>query len=169
MSQKCGGLGLNGIQLKWIIDNHTIWKNQNPGSRFGATCKTALQSSPFTAKMGQMGWIGLAVELVAPKWHQRFLFFQLPWVHRCQTFILVEIHCPHTFWTYYFFRKWCETQWPYTICDWYKSRQSRFINTFVMITFDANDVRSCDYKTTLNVLWSISTKGQLISEWNFNV
>ena len=55
----------------------------------------------------------------------------------------------------------CQTQWPYTICDWYKSRQSRFINTFVMITFDANDVRSCDYKTTLNVLWSISTKSWL--------
>ena len=55
----------------------------------------------------------------------------------------------------------CQTQWPYTICDWYKSRQSRFINSFVMITFDANDVRSCDYATSLNVLWSISTKSWL--------
>ena len=28
---------INVFHIKWIIGNHGIWKNQNPGGRFGAT------------------------------------------------------------------------------------------------------------------------------------
>ena len=35
--EKCVGIGLNGFHIKWIIGTHCNWKNQNPGSRFGAT------------------------------------------------------------------------------------------------------------------------------------
>ena len=35
--EKFGCLDLNDFHLKWIIGNHGSWKNQNPGSRFGAT------------------------------------------------------------------------------------------------------------------------------------
>ena len=38
------------------------------------------QFSLFTAKMGQMGWIGSAVLLVAPKRPPGFWFFQWPWM-----------------------------------------------------------------------------------------
>ena len=38
------------------------------------------QSSQFTAKIGQMRWIGGAVWLVAPKRPPEFWFFELPWV-----------------------------------------------------------------------------------------
>ena len=48
------------------------------------------QSRPFTAKMGQMGWIGSAAWLVAPNSHKDFNFFNC---YGCQTFILAEIHC----------------------------------------------------------------------------
>jgi len=36
--------------------------------------KQACQSSPFTSKMRQMGWIGSAIWLVAPKRPPGFLF-----------------------------------------------------------------------------------------------
>ena len=52
---KMGGLSLNGIQLKWIIGTHSNWKNQNPWSRFGATCKTALPTQPIYHKNGPNG------------------------------------------------------------------------------------------------------------------
>ena len=32
MSKKLGGLGLNGIKLKWIIGTHGNWKNQKSWS-----------------------------------------------------------------------------------------------------------------------------------------
>ena len=35
--QKCARIGLNSFHVKWIIGIHCNWKNQNPGSRFGAT------------------------------------------------------------------------------------------------------------------------------------
>ena len=38
------------------------------------------QSSPFTSRLGQIGQIGSAVQLVAPKVPQNFDFFQVPWV-----------------------------------------------------------------------------------------
>ena len=34
--QKIGGIGLDGIHLKWIIGTDGNWKNQNPGGSFGA-------------------------------------------------------------------------------------------------------------------------------------
>ena len=33
--QRIEGLGLNGIELKWIIGTHGNWKNQNPGGQIG--------------------------------------------------------------------------------------------------------------------------------------
>ena len=56
-----GRLGLNGIKLKWIIGTHGNWKNQNSGGRLELQAKQLRQSSPFTSKMDQMGWIGSAV------------------------------------------------------------------------------------------------------------
>ena len=35
--EKCVGMGLNDFHIKWIIGTHCNWKNQNPGSPFGAT------------------------------------------------------------------------------------------------------------------------------------
>ena len=35
--QKCEHMGLNGFHINSIIGIHCIWKNQNPGSPFGAT------------------------------------------------------------------------------------------------------------------------------------
>ena len=35
--QKCACMGLNVFHIKWIIGIHCNWKNQNPGSPFGAT------------------------------------------------------------------------------------------------------------------------------------
>ena len=40
--KKYEGKSSNGFHIKWIIGTHGNWKNQNAGSRFGATCKTAL-------------------------------------------------------------------------------------------------------------------------------
>jgi hypothetical protein len=36
--------------------------------------------SPFGSFLWEMGWIGFAVQLVAPKRPPGFLFFPLPWV-----------------------------------------------------------------------------------------
>ena len=47
MSNKLGGIWLNGNQLKWIIGTHSNWKNQNPAGRFGATSWTALPIWPI--------------------------------------------------------------------------------------------------------------------------
>ena len=35
--QKCARMGLDGFHIKWMIGIHCNWKNQNPGSCFGAT------------------------------------------------------------------------------------------------------------------------------------
>ena len=35
--KKCARMGFNGFHIKWIIGTNCNWKNQNPGSRFGAT------------------------------------------------------------------------------------------------------------------------------------
>ena len=56
------------------------------------TAKQHCQFSLFTAKMGQIGWIGSAVYLVTPKRPTRFWFFQLPWVPNLR-FSWTEIHC----------------------------------------------------------------------------
>ena len=70
-----GGLGLNGIKLKWIIGTHGNWKNQNPSSNFKyqsqpkfAYCistqanyvlelpaRQHCQSTQFTSKIKQIG------------------------------------------------------------------------------------------------------------------
>jgi hypothetical protein len=55
MSKKCGGLCLNGIQTRLIICTYSNQKNQNPGSRFGATCKTAMPIQPIYHKNGPDG------------------------------------------------------------------------------------------------------------------
>jgi hypothetical protein len=34
--QKCEGKSSHGFHIKWIIGTHGNWKNQNPGSCFGA-------------------------------------------------------------------------------------------------------------------------------------
>ena len=50
----------------------------------GAVCELPAiqycQSSPFTSKLGQIGQIGSAVQLIAPKWLPGFSFSQLSWV-----------------------------------------------------------------------------------------
>ena len=61
MSKNCGGLGLNGIQLKGIISTNCNWKNQNPGSPLRATSWTALPIWPIWPKFEVNGWIGSAV------------------------------------------------------------------------------------------------------------
>ena len=53
--------GLNGIQLKWIIDTNSNQKNPNPGRQFGATYKTALPVQPIYRKNGPNGPNGSAV------------------------------------------------------------------------------------------------------------
>jgi hypothetical protein len=58
---------MRGLGSQWFsykMNNRQplpLKKNQNPGSRFGVTYKTALPIKPNTAKMGQMGRIGSAV------------------------------------------------------------------------------------------------------------
>ena len=37
MSNKFGGIFVNGNKFNWIIGTHGNWKNQKPGGRFGAT------------------------------------------------------------------------------------------------------------------------------------
>ena len=43
---KCGGKSSNGFHIRWILGTHGNWKNQNPGSHFGATSYTALPVWP---------------------------------------------------------------------------------------------------------------------------
>ena len=35
--EKCAGMGLNGFQIRLTFGTQDNWKNENPGSRFGAT------------------------------------------------------------------------------------------------------------------------------------
>ena len=35
--QKCGDIGINRFHIKWKFGTQNNWKNENPGSRFGAT------------------------------------------------------------------------------------------------------------------------------------
>ena len=37
MLEKCGRVDLTVFHLIWVIGKYGIWKNQNPGGRFGAT------------------------------------------------------------------------------------------------------------------------------------
>ena len=59
MLEKCGRLDLNVFHL----GTHGNLK-KNPG---GLPARRQWQSSPFPEKIGQLGWIGIAVLLVAPK------------------------------------------------------------------------------------------------------
>ena len=57
--------------------------------------KQHCQFSLFTAKIGQMGIIGRAVQLAAPKRPPLSLFFQLPWVRIIHlSSFLLSIECP---------------------------------------------------------------------------
>ena len=56
------------------------WKSWDPFLSYQLNTKQHYQSSPFTSKLGQIGQIGSAVYLVAPKWLPGFWFFQLQWV-----------------------------------------------------------------------------------------
>ena len=91
MSKKCGGLDLNGIQLKWIIVTHSNWKNQNPWSRFGATWKTALPIQPIYRENGPNGLNWQCSLAGGSKAAPKILIFF--YCHVCQTFILAKIHC----------------------------------------------------------------------------
>ena len=48
--KKIRGLADNWIKLSWVISTHGNWKNQNLGSHFGATSKTALPMQPIHLK-----------------------------------------------------------------------------------------------------------------------
>ena len=50
--QKCTGMGLNGFHIRWIFGTLDNWKNENSGSRFGATSWTALPIQPIYLKIG---------------------------------------------------------------------------------------------------------------------
>ena len=50
------------------------------------------QFSPFTAKMGQMGWIGSAVYLVAPKRPPDFTFFLIAMDADCSFELISIVH-----------------------------------------------------------------------------
>ena len=84
-----GGLGSNEFHTKWRFGIHGSWKNSKSWRPFWSY-QLNCQFGPFTKKSGKMGWIGSAVQLVAPKRPLGFWFFNC---HGCQTFILYEIHC----------------------------------------------------------------------------
>ena len=95
MLEKCGHSDLNVFHLKWIIDTHSKWKNQNPGGRFGATSS----ANPAHLPQKWAKWAKLIVLFswhVAPKWPQDFDFFNC---HGCRLFIWGEktlrSGCPH--------------------------------------------------------------------------
>ena len=53
MSKKLGGLGLNGIKLKWIIGTHGNWKKiKILGAVLELPARQHCQSSPFILKNG---------------------------------------------------------------------------------------------------------------------
>ena len=58
----------------------TIEKMKILGAPLELPAKEHCQSSPFTSELGQIGQIGSAVKLVAPKRLPGFSFFQLSWV-----------------------------------------------------------------------------------------
>ena len=71
-TKKLGGLGLNGIKLKWIIGTHGNWRNQNPGVCFLATSSTLLPIQP----MGQIG-SGVYCLACSSKTDTRILVFSI--------------------------------------------------------------------------------------------
>ena len=68
MLEKCGLPDLTVSHLIWIIGTHCNWKNQNPGSHFGAY---QLKSTADLANLVQFSgkWAGLAV----PMWNPSLL------------------------------------------------------------------------------------------------
>ena len=55
MSKKLGGIGLNGIQLEWIIDTHGNWKKEVLGVVLELIAKHPCQSTQGLIKtMGSM-------------------------------------------------------------------------------------------------------------------
>ena len=80
----------NGNKLKWIIGTHGNWKkNQKFWGPFWSTANSA-DSPQKWAKC----WIGIAVQLVAPKRPPQFWFFQLscvPIIHL--SLYLLSIEC----------------------------------------------------------------------------
>ena len=60
------------------------------GALWELPAEQTCQFSPFASKMDQIGQIGSAVKLVAPKRLPGFLFFQLPWVPN----IYLRDRCP---------------------------------------------------------------------------
>ena len=97
------------------------------GAVLDLPAKQHCQSNPFTSKLGQIGQIGSAVQLVAPKGLAGFWFFNC---HGCRIFILCEIHCyfcPHIFCVYYFSLSQCcfdcwvgsyQDKWWHLCADW---------------------------------------------------
>jgi hypothetical protein len=79
-TQKCGGTSSNGFHIGWIISTQGNWKNQSPGSCFGATSWIVLPIWSIWPNFEVMGWIGSVVKLVAPNRLPGFSFFQLFWV-----------------------------------------------------------------------------------------
>jgi hypothetical protein len=55
-----GGLGLNEIQLKWIMGTDSNLKDQNPGGPFWSYLLNRTANPAHLQKMSQMGWIGSA-------------------------------------------------------------------------------------------------------------
>ena len=83
------------------------------GAVFELPAKQRCQSSPFTSKLGQIGQIGNAVLLLAPKRLPGFDFFNCP---VCRLFFSYEIRCyfyPHIFWIYHFSLCHCERSHVY--------------------------------------------------------
>ena len=69
------------------MSNRYLWQLKKSKSR-GLFCsyipaKQQCQSSPFTSKLGQMGWFSYAIYLVAPKQPQGFWFFSIAMVAGC--------------------------------------------------------------------------------------
>ena len=61
MHEKCGHPDFNVFYLKWIFGTHCNWKIKILVAVLELPAKQHFQSSPFTTKMGQMGWIGSVV------------------------------------------------------------------------------------------------------------
>ena len=92
------------------------------------------QSSPFTSKLGQIGQIGSAVKLVAPKQLPGFWFFQLPWVPIIHFMWNPLLLCPHIFWVYFFSLSQCVKDMPVLIFSLVFIKKNLFLG--VMLSHD---------------------------------
>ena len=101
-------IGSNGFHIKWIIGTHSaIEKMKILEALFELPSKQHCQSIQFTSKLGQIGQIGSAVLLVAPKGLPGFLFSQLLWVPIIHfMWNSLQLERPH-FWVYYFSLRQC--------------------------------------------------------------